>query len=262
MVDLVKIRKKAKKKAEEGEHTAPPAVEDGARPASLRHIEDELPAASAVSAQADASISSTVTEEASPGIEPADPSHPPLGAEDVQGPAGSTKLDRFKEEAGKRREGFVAAEVLADASEQLELLTFHIAGEQYAVNIENIVEIVPPRDATRVPNADQSIVGIISLRGTIVTIVDVRQQLRHPPSGALSPDARVVVVQYGGETLGFVVDRVVRVVKVDRTAIEPHPIVHSSEQSEAIRGVFHHANALTILLDFDKLLAARHGTYL
>src|SRR5260221_662434 len=127
---------------------------------------------------------------------------------------------------------------------------------------EHLEEIVPPRDATRVPNADQSIVGIISLRGTIVTIVDVRQTLRHPPSGALGADARVVVVQYGGETLGFVVDRVVRVVKVDLTAVEPHPIVHSSEQSEAIRGVFRHANALTILLDFDKLLAARHGTYL
>ena len=112
------------------------------------------------------------------------------------------------------------------------------------------------------PNADESIVGVISLRGTIVTIVDVRKRLRHPPLDASGPDARVVVVQYGGETIGFEVDRVLRVVKVDRAAVEPHPVVHTSEQSEAIRGVFRQANALTILLDFDKLLDARHGTYL
>ncbi len=251
MVDLVKIRKKAKKKAEEGEQAAAAAGREGvALPL------EEAPV-----------IGPHVQDEDDRHVGPLDPARDDaplseLSTEDLQAPIELTKLDRFKEEAGRRREGFVAAEEVAEGAEQLELLMFHIAGEQYAVDIEHIVEIVPPRDATRVPNAHQSIVGIISLRGTIVTVVDVRQTLRHPPSGAPGPDARVVVVQYGGETLGFEVDRVVRVVKVDRTAVEPHPIVHSSEQSEAIRGVFRHANALTILLDFDKLLAARHGTYL
>jgi purine-binding chemotaxis protein CheW len=259
MVDLVKIRKKAKKKAEEGEQAAA-----GNRASEALPLE-EAPVISPPRQNADDQHVEQHVDQHVPPLAPApdDAHHSELGTEDVQAPPElSTKLDRFKEEAGRRREDFVAAEAVAEGAEQLELLTFHIAGEQYAVDIEHIVEIVPPRDATRVPNAHQSIVGIISLRGTIVTVVDVRQTLRHPPSGVHGPDARVVVVQYGGETLGFEVDRVVRVVKVDRTAVEPHPIVHSSEQSEAIRGVFRHANALTILLDFDKLLAARHGTYL
>jgi purine-binding chemotaxis protein CheW len=259
MVDLVKIRKKAKKQAAENEQ-APAEVRDADNPraASPRaHAEEEARVAPPAAPEGPHAASS-----ATPETPVSRPDAEPLPrTEDIQPSEAASKLDRFKEGAGKRREGFVAAEAVIGAAEQLELLTFHIAGEQYALDIEHIVEIVPPRDATRVPNADASIVGIISLRGTIVTIVDVRQTLRHPPSGALGPDARVVVVQYGGETLGFVVDRVVRVVKVDRTAVEPHPIVHSSEQSEAIHGVFHHANALTILLDFDKLLAA-HGTYL
>ena len=232
MVDLVKIRKKAKKKGE----VEPEAVSAPPPPAPL------------------------VEEPAEGG------GHPQLTEEEPptanRQPPAANKLDKFKEEAGKRREGFVAAETAAVTGEQLELLTFHIAGEQYALDIEHIVEIVPPRESTRVPNADESIVGIISLRGTIVTLVDVRRTLRHPAVEASGPDARVVVVQYGGETIGFEVDRVLRVVKVDRAAIEPHPVVHTSEQSEAIRGVFRQANALTILLDFDKLLAARHGTHL
>lgn len=233
MVDLAKIRKKAKKKAEEEpqpQPDAPPQV--------------EVPAADPVAAVA-----------ATPTPAPAAPAAEPREVV----PGGPSKLERFKQEAGKRREALqgIAAAVDAAASGETvhELLTFLIAGEQYAVDIEKIVEIVRPRSTTRIPNADASIVGIVSLRGTIVTIVDVRAQLRHAPMTEETDDTRVVVVELRGEMLGFTVDRVLRVVKVVESSIEPHPIVHASEQHEAIRGVFRVANALTILLDLDKLLS-------
>jgi purine-binding chemotaxis protein CheW len=208
MVDLVKIRKKAKK----------------------REPEETLVAA----------------------VAPPEPVEAPAApAPDI--PA-SHKLDQFKKIAGTRREGFIEQQAETSSADQVELLSFVIAGEQYAVSIEHIVEIVTPREATQVPNADPTIVGIISLRGTIVTIIDVRRKLRHPAANK-GKDARIIVVERGGETLGFEVDRVLRVLKVDSAAIEPHPVVHSSELSEAVRGVFRYANALTILIDLDKLLA-------
>jgi len=169
-------------------------------------------------------------------------------------PRDPEKLERFMAEAGKKREGFVQAAAETAGTAEIEVLTFALAGEQYAVNIEHIVEIVRPRGATRVPNAGANVVGIISLRGLIVTVVDVRAKLHHPPGGG-GNDARIIVVEHGGETLGFQVDRVLRVVKLDAAAVEAHPVVHSSEQTESIRGVFQHAGALTILLDLDKLLA-------
>jgi purine-binding chemotaxis protein CheW len=289
MVDLVKIRKKAKKSAEAGEQEA--ASGEREKPAASERIAGSgepgkpvIPSGSdgpgrESGAQAAADAGERTAASGEQQVAPADQqpatseprtatSEQRLATSEQRPATGESKLDRFKEEAGKRREGFISSETMAATGELLELLTFHIAGEQYAIDIEHIVEIVPPREATRVPNADDSIVGIISLRGTIVTIVDVRRRLRHAssgadrPRGAAAPEARVVVVQYGSETVGFEVDRVLRVVKVDRTAVEPHPVVHSSEQSEAIRGVFRQANALTILLDFDKLLDARHGTHL
>jgi purine-binding chemotaxis protein CheW len=125
------------------------------------------------------------------------------------------------------------------------------------VDIERIVEIVTPRSLTRIPNADESIVGIMSLRGTIVALVDVRRKLGHPPLTGTTPDSRIVVVDLRGEMLGFLVDRVLRVIKATESSIEPHPIVHASEQHEAIRGVFRVSDALTILLDLDKLLESR-----
>src|SRR5882762_626601 len=128
MVDLAKIRKKAKGRAATPQ---PPPVEVEVAPT----VAVEIPAA--------------------------------VPAADVPD---SPKLDQFKQIAGKRREGFVEQHVETSSADQVELLSFLIAGEQYAVSIDHLVEIVTPREATRVPNADPTIVGIISLRGTIVTI--------------------------------------------------------------------------------------------
>jgi len=243
MVDLVKIRKKAKNDrgsgvgGRESEQSAPPPVES--KPAS---IPDTRPAPSPRNRK-------PKTDNPKTDITPAPTPDPRLPT-----PAAANKLAQFKQTANKRREGFIEQQAETSAADQVELLSFIIAGEQYAVSIDHLVEIVTPRDATHVPNADPTIVGIISLRGTIVTVIDVRRKLRHPPAAA-GNDARIIVAERAGETLGFEVDRVLRVLKVDSAAIEPHPVVHSSELSEAVRGVFRQANALTILLDLDKLLA-------
>ena len=232
MVDLAKIRKKAKKVLGGGE--AP----QGAESPGLQVSESP--------------------NEAPPPSSPSETRR--LGDSQTQRPAdAATRLEAFKAQAGKRRE-VATAQVEQKPEDQLELLTFSIAGEQYAVEIERIVEIVTPRSVTRIPNADPSIVGILSLRGTIVTLVDVRRKLRHPPAGGETPDTRIVVIDFHNETVGFAVDRVHRVVKLARSAVEPHPVVHANELEESIRGVFRVGGALTILLDLDKLLAHSHGS--
>lgn len=172
----------------------------------------------------------------------------------------STRIAQFLETANQRR--VTEKQETVPASEQLELLTFEIAGELYAIDIEQVVEIVIPRPVTRVPNADPAIVGIISLRGMIVTLIDARSRLRHRASEAAGADVRVIVVELHGENMGFAVDRVVRVVKVEAQDVDPHPVVHTSEQDESVRGVFRHGDALTVLLDLEKLLGAvPDGTY-
>ena len=225
MVDLVKIRKKKQKAAETAPETAAPP------PAAPRIEEPPVPPDLTTNQQ-------------------------PATSNEPQAP---NKLEKFKAEAGKRRNVGVA-KTADDAAPrtQLELLTFVIAGEHYAVDIERIVEIVTPRTVTRIPNADPSVVGIISLRGTIVTLVDVRRKLRHAPSGEPTADTRIVVMDFHHEIVGFLVDRVLRVVKAAADEVERHPVVHATELDDAVRGVFRAAGALTILLDLDKLLD--HGS--
>ncbi len=223
MVDLVKIRKK--KAAQAAADTKPdtPAPEAPAPPAEA----PQTPNAQSPAAEAAAAPQAT-----------------------------SSKLDKFKADAGKRRQT-ETAQTNEQTTDILELLTFVIAGEQYAVDIERIVEIVTPRPVTRIPNADASVVGIISLRGTIVTLVDVRRKLRHRAATSEDADTRIVVIDYHNEMIGFVVDRVLRVVKAAAAEIEPHPVVHAAELDDSVRGVFRVGGALTILLDLDKLLDSR-----
>jgi purine-binding chemotaxis protein CheW len=258
MVDLVKIRKKAKKQGAggraQGAEDVTPSVSEG--PGGEGGAQQPEPVAERPGAAppprplADARGDKLA--------EPLSTQHSALSTDlspqsSVLSPS---KLAKFKEEAGRRRETVDVAEVVEVVGQRLEVLTFVIAGESYAVDIERIVEIVTPRPITRVPNADASVVGIISLRGTIVTLLDVRARLRHSVTAA-TPDSRIIVVDLLGEPVGFEVDRVLRVIKLEAGDVEAHPVVHASELDESIRGVFRHAGALTILLDFDKLLGLR-----
>jgi len=158
-----------------------------------------------------------------------------VGAGALAGPAaGGTpaatpeaKLEAFLATVGQKREG-VVQETTPVSQDEIELLTFILGQERYAIHIDSVAEIISTQSATRVPNVDPFIVGIISVRGSIVTLVDVRTKLKQPPRGA-SKDSRIIVCRHGAGLLGFDVDRVLRPAKIERTAIEPQPVVHPDE---------------------------------
>ena len=286
MVDLVKIRKKSKDASEAAaepprqespvaepatlpERPEPPAVVAPAAPAQAAPVEMPGPVTAASTPKAaspkrakqpPAPAEESPKDEVPAAAMPAAPAATPAVAGEPDGDA-EDRLARFKRLAGKRRSWGAASKVTADAEEtpaaaELELLRFRVAGEDYAVDIDKIVEIVTPRATTRVPNADPSIVGIMSLRGTIVTVVDLRRKLGHPEvDRSTLKDARMIVVERAGETAGFIVDRVSRVIKLERAQLESHPVVSSAEQSEFVAGVFQAQDGLVILLDIERILA-------
>jgi purine-binding chemotaxis protein CheW len=218
MVDLVKVRKKAKEKKEKKEK-----------------VLSGVP------------VSSPAPEVAAAPKSAGEDTGAPLSA-----PPNTDKIVRFLETAGQRRTVRRVEETKVAA--QLELLAFDMAGEHYAIDIESVVELITPRPITRIPNADSSIVGIFSLRGMIVTLIDARRRIGHGVADAPDENVRIIVVQHGGENVGFLVDRVLRVVKIDSDSVDPHPVVHASEQDDAVRGVFRHGETLTMLLNLETLL--------
>ena len=170
------------------------------------------------------------------------------------GPKAATpdeRLQKFLAVAGTQR--FPEEAVVETTADEIELLTFILGAERYAIDIDEVFEISPARPSTRVPNAASGTVGIFSLRGSIVTLLDIRSKLKQVPAKGIK-DPRIVVVRDGNGLAGFEVDRVLRPSKVDRNTIEPQPVVAAVEESEFVRGVIRGEESLTIVLDLAKLM--------
>lgn len=274
MVDLVKIRRKAKEKKEkEARESAaaaeapPPSEVSESRKSSggsrkTRSSSGDTPR-QANAAPEVAPPSEPVAPEDAASASPAEPAaaSPARGerrAREREKPSAAAvdRLEEFRRTAGLQREieSGPADESVDSSESQLELLVFHLAEEQYAVEISSILEITRPRSITRVPNAGASVVGIMSLRGTIVTILDVRRDLGHSRASASTDEQRIIVVERDEEVAGFLVDRVYRVIRIDASEVESHPVVSSNEQNRCVRGVFRHRDRITILLALEQLL--------
>lgn len=150
----------------------------------------------------------------------------------------------------------VAELAVADASDSslLQLVSFVIDGEEFGIDILKVQEIIRPVPVTRVPNAPKAVEGVINLRGRIVPVVDARSRFGLPPRPA-DADARIVVVELEDRTVGFVMDAVREVVRVDRSVIEPPPELAVGVDADYVRGVAKLDDRLVILLDVERVLA-------
>lgn len=144
-------------------------------------------------------------------------------------------------------------EVKEDEEEQLQLLTFTLGGEEYALNIMDIKEIIRPRDVTEVPKTPDYIQGIFSLRGTIIPVFDVRLRLGLPQSES-GPLSRIVVVKFQEHFFGLLVDKVVQVLDIPISKIEPPPEILGGVEGEFLRGIGRIDERLIILLNLGRIL--------
>ncbi len=123
-----------------------------------------------------------------------------------------------------------------ESSGPIELLAFMLAGEEYALRMEEAREIIRWRKPTRVPRAPEHVIGIISLRGIILPVFDVKRRLG---LGELKPSrsTRIIVVSEGGSLCGMVVDSITGVTAMPREGIEPPPAVIGGNEAEYLEGV-------------------------
>ena len=136
----------------------------------------------------------------------------------------------------------------------VEYLGFWVADEEYAVEIVEIQEIIKLPLITEVPRVHASVLGIISLRGTIVPVLDLRVVLglsRDP----LTRASRILVLRASGDPIGLLVDRVTSVARLERDAIEAAPQALRRETEELIEGVGRVEGRMVIVLDADAIMA-------
>lgn len=139
------------------------------------------------------------------------------------------------------------------SAEQLQLVTFCVNNEQYAVDILRVQEINRMMTITQVPQSPAGVEGVINLRGRIIPIMDLRVRFGMP-KGERTDESRIVVVEAGGAIVGFIVDKVHEVLRISRATVDAAPAMSSTVESRYIDGVAKLENRLIILLDLDALL--------
>ena len=109
--------------------------------------------------------------------------------------------------------------VASDEPGMREFLAFELADERYALPLSTVREIMRLPPVTEVPRAPDDVLGIISVRGKITTLVDLRSRVRMAQS-PVSSRTRVLLVDEGEEVMGLLVDRVLQVYRLTEGEVE------------------------------------------
>jgi len=163
-------------------------------------------------------------------------------------PGEEARWDALARAAALRREG---------DSERIDLrrlVSFELAGTPYALPVERVREIVRIRPITPMPRVPREVLGVVSLRGEIVQVVDARRRLGLEETPATRA-SRVVVV-YGGDdgVAGLLVDAVTGVLPVAEEALRP-----ASGEAALVESLCVQGERFVSVLDLDRMLALDGG---
>ena len=136
--------------------------------------------------------------------------------------------------------------------QEIELLSFRLGGEEYAVLVADVREVLKNYRLTIVPNSPDYILGVMTLRGTVLPVIDLCKRLGLAQA-TKDEKARIVVASSADEEAGLLVDRVTGVFRVLSEEIKPVP-ENIEQGAEFLRGIVRTADRLHILLDLEKVL--------
>lgn len=147
-----------------------------------------------------------------------------------------------------------------------EFLGFIVGEEAYALPLPSVREITRLPPVTEVPRAPSEVLGIISLRGQVTTLVDMRRRLKMPESPVTSR-TRVLLVEHHDEVLGLLVDRVLQVYRLGPDQVEMASVLGRDAASHVVglgrprvvsRGRSSEADSQPILILIDSMTLLKH----
>ncbi|HBA72093.1 MAG: hypothetical protein A2X82_02615 [Geobacteraceae bacterium GWC2_55_20] len=144
-------------------------------------------------------------------------------------------------------------EFIIEAASDLEFLCFRVSDEFYGINIMDIKEIIKPREVTEVPRAPAFVTGVLSLRGTIIPVIDMRLRLGLVRD-QLTGKERIVVIKKSNDSFsGLLVDEVIQVVRINKDAVEPAPAILEGIDRDFVFGIGRSDGRLLIILNLESI---------
>ena len=143
----------------------------------------------------------------------------------------------------------------AEAGRLTHYLAFALAGETYAVEISKIAEILKPPPVTEIPRAPREVLGVVSVRGKLVTVLDLRRRFRLVEA-PIDRKSRILLTEAPGEEqMGLLVDEVLQVYRLAESEMESAQVL-GGDQSAHIAGIGRPDGALLILLDLKPIVGS------
>ena len=140
--------------------------------------------------------------------------------------------------------------------ELVQLAAFRIGGEEYAIDIMRIKEIIHPLKITKVPKSPPFIEGVVELRGAILPVVDLRKRF-DLVNIEITRASKYIIVSLEGRILGLVVDAVSEVLRVPKGDIKPPPelgFAGGGGAASFFSGVCHLGDRIIMILNLDQIL--------
>ncbi|ASG66257.1 chemotaxis protein CheW [Idiomarina sp. X4] len=142
----------------------------------------------------------------------------------------------------------------ADSNDKvLQWVTFQLDDETYGINVMQVQEVLRYSEIAPVPGAPNYVLGIINLRGNVVTVIDTRLRFGLQPT-EVTDNTRIVIIESEKQVIGILVDSVAEVVYLKTSEIDSAPNVGTDESARFIQGVSNRDDELLILVDLDKML--------
>jgi purine-binding chemotaxis protein CheW len=138
------------------------------------------------------------------------------------------------------------------SGELVQLVSFHVGEEEFGLDILRVQEIIRIQPLTRVPNLPDYIDGVFNLRGRVIPVIGLRRRLGLDKQPA-DKQTRIVVVDVHNQTLGFIVDSVSEVLRIDSDTVEPTPRLGKTER-DYISGVGKLDSRLLLMIDLEQLM--------
>ncbi len=137
-------------------------------------------------------------------------------------------------------------------SRVIQVVGFRLDGNDYAIPITMIQEIILMKPVTRVPQAPAYIEGLINLRGVVIPVINLRQRFGMSRAEA-DEETRTIVLNLHDKTVGCIVDAVTRVMRVSTDQIQPAPTSVLAIARNYISGLANMDDRLLIILDVQRL---------
>jgi purine-binding chemotaxis protein CheW len=149
----------------------------------------------------------------------------------------------------------LSADKNADSNDEvLQWVTYKLEEETYGINVMQVQEVLRYTEIAPVPGAPAYVLGIINLRGNVVTVIDTRARFGLA-SAEVTDNSRIVIIEAEKQVIGILVDSVAEVVYLRSSEIDSAPNIGTEESAKFIQGVSNREGELLILVDLNKLLS-------